>query len=170
MAGEWKVQRTVGISDRACLWLDSERSWEAKKRSAKKKRYSSLHYANWIYSCRKISEKTPTFPSRVAVAYCYSQLLWVWTLTTGNFILLCNKHINSLCHQIVCSSANSLATQYFTFSFSSFLKEWWCLPLSSEIPFFLFQKSKPKYLKLKEGESGWKGKRQDRKQSQQAAA
>ena len=51
--------------------------------------------------------------------------------------------------------------KYFTFSFSSFVKGRSCLPLSSETPFLPFQKSKPKYLKIRASESRWKRKKDE---------
>lgn len=97
MAGEWKGQRIVGISDRTCLWLvDSER--EAKKRSVKKRGIPPSILQTEFIHVEKFSEKNPTF---------LSGLLLLWTVTTGNFILFHNKTMNTWCHWIICSSANA---------------------------------------------------------------
>lgn len=121
---------------------------EKPKRCQLKKRYSSLHYANWIYSCRKILRKKP----HSYQGCCCSEL---WPLGIS-FCFTIKPWILGATESYVLQQMLTHATQYFTFSFSPLLKRRSCLPLSSERPFFLFQKSKLKYLKMEEGESGWK--------------
>lgn len=163
MAGEWKGQRTVGISDRTCLWLvDSERNREAKKRSVKKRGIPPSIMQTEFIHVEKFSEKTP----HSYQGCCCSEL---WPLGIS-FCSTIKPWILGATESYVLQQMLTHATQGFTFSFSPLLKGWSCLPLSSDRPFFLIQKSKPKYLKMEGGESGWKDKRQDRKQSQQAAA
>lgn len=110
----------------------------------------------------KFSEKTP----HSYQGCCCSEL---WPLGIS-FCFTIKPWILGATESYVLQQMLTHATQYCTFSFSPLWKGWSCPPLSSQRPFFLFQESNPKYFKMKEGESGWKDKRQDRKQSQQAAA